>query len=378
MSSQWSSVSRPSNGFPPKKLRFAEIDSLRAFGCVAVVVYHIIWQFNKVAGGGFWLYNLLGEEGNGFEGFLVFFIISGYVIPGSLRGERFLAVRRFAISRFFRLYPSFWFVLILGSLGKYRTLWDGRFWWGLTMLPSLAKVDIVLGHFWALEVTVISYVVLALLFLIFGKLRLRIVFPAYLISLALSFSRLALPSARGLWGRLPVFLSLLFFGACVREIMRLDFPRSKVRGQRCNWSRCIGVGGVAAGMVVISLYHIWLGKAFGDEGKVRQFLFLLLWVIVFLFWAVLAPVRLSLMRVVGRASYSTYLWHMVIIHTVVIGIKSGLFNILAGWPLPLYVAVFLPVCLVFGAFAYRWVEQPIGELGKRIADGRARDPSRAR
>jgi len=159
-----------------KKDRFIEIDTLRAVGCLLVLVYHAIWQSNKIAGSGFWLYEILGPEGRGFGGFLLLFIISGYIIPGSLRGRRIDGLIRFGITRFFRLYPSFWIVLILGALAKYSTLFDKRFLLGITMVPNMVGVEVVLGHLWTLELTLIFYTLIAFLFLVFGELGLGVLF----------------------------------------------------------------------------------------------------------------------------------------------------------------------------------------------------------
>jgi len=361
-----SSGTQPISVVSVPKSRFSEIDSLRAVACLAVTVYHVIWQFNKVAGSGVWLYDFLGEGGNGFEGFLVFFMISGYVIPGSLRGERVEAMKCFAFARFFRLYPSFWIVLVIGSLGKYTTLWNARFLWGLTMMPSLAGVEVVLGHFWALEVTAILYIFISSLYLVFGNLRLKVIFPLYLVCLTLSFSRVAVPAGRGFWGRLPLFLSLFFFGACAREVIRLD-ARHKVSARKTKLPRCVGIGIVTGVMLIVPLYRMYLAISLGDGSLLRQFLFLFVWIFLFLFWVILLPVKMPFLKGLGKASYSIYLWHMIIIHAVIVSIQHGYAEVLRGWSLPVYVAVFLPICLVCGSLAYRWVEEPIGRLGKRIA-----------
>ena len=43
-------------------------------------------------------------------GVVAFFLVSGYIIPFSL--ERGGSVRRFAVGRFFRLYPLYWVSLV--------------------------------------------------------------------------------------------------------------------------------------------------------------------------------------------------------------------------------------------------------------------------
>jgi len=353
---------------PVAKPHFPEIDQLRAIGCIMVTVYHAIWKFKDVAGGGLWLYDLLGQRDDGFQGFLIFFIISGYVIPESLRGERIRAVKRFAISRFFRLYPSFLLVIILGSLIKYKTLYDKRFWWGLTMQPSLAGVERVFGHFWALEVTTIFYVTIALIYLLFGRVRLRAIFPIYLFSLLLALSRSAVLVTSGMLPKLPILLSLLFFGACLRKVVRPREASRVERHQRFSRSSLVQIGAISGLMAVVPLYKIYPGITLDDSGLFREFSFMFLWLIAFLAFIILPLRRPSFLETTGKASYSIYIWHMPILHVVILSIKSGILNSFSGLPLPVYVLTYSGLCLAFGGLAYRYIEQPIVRIGKRITN----------
>lgn len=47
-------------------------------------------------------------------GVVVFFAISGFIIPTSLNHRSLHPVRKFLISRLFRLYPLYWISIILG------------------------------------------------------------------------------------------------------------------------------------------------------------------------------------------------------------------------------------------------------------------------
>jgi len=345
----------------PNNLHFMGIDCLRALGCIAVTAYHIIWAFNKVAGSGFWVYDLLGKDGAGFQGFLVFFIISGYIIPNSLKGERVPMLKRFGVSRFLRLYPSFLLVLILGSLAQYGTLNDSRFLYGLTLFPSVFDVEVVFGHFWALEVIVLSYALVSMLFLLFGKLYMRVLFPVYVFFLSLSFSGGGLPSYGKTWHNFPLFLSLFFFGACLREVM-------KFKSSRLYFSyRSIGIGLISGLIILLPVYNIVIGLSLGEDERVRQFCHYGVWIIVFLFGAILAPLKSIFLARLGRSSYSTYLWHIFIIDRVMASINSGIADFLVGWPLPYYVVGMLIISLACGELAYQWIEQPIGRFGKKIA-----------
>jgi len=105
----------------------------------------------------------------------MFFAISGFVIPSSLRGMRWAGFKTFAIRRFWRLYPPYWLVfgLSLYLFPDYYGLynWD-RVMWGVAMLLSLGQPvgAEAWTHFWTLEVELAFYILVGGLFLIFGRL----------------------------------------------------------------------------------------------------------------------------------------------------------------------------------------------------------------
>jgi len=357
----------PSTSDAVEKPRFSEVDSLRAVACICVIVYHSVWQFNKITESGTWLYDLLGNGELGVLGVMVFFAISGYVIPHSLRGARVVGAKRFIIRRFWRLYPPFWGVLLLACIAKFSTLWDGHFLWGLTMLPSAARVENALGHFWTLEVELLFYMLLAVLFLALGRLGLIRIVLTYSVILGVLWIWPALPMEKGLWRRLPLFFSIMIWGAACREIIRLDFSSWLRLGLPDGMMRAMVVGGFTGLLMAWPLCNIYFGFIDEDRELVRQFSVLSLSIIIFLFWVILRPMRIRCLARVGRWTYSVYLWHMMPIHAAVLSAQSGVFNGLRGWPLPIYIVVFLPLCFALGAAAYRWIEQPSDRIGKRIA-----------
>ncbi|MEU8278849.1 acyltransferase family protein [Microbispora bryophytorum] len=84
-----------------KVARLAWLDALRGIGAMAVVAEHALpWLMPSLRPYWFSL---------GMYGVLVFFLVSGYIIPASLenRGD----VGAFWISRVFRLYPLYLLVI---------------------------------------------------------------------------------------------------------------------------------------------------------------------------------------------------------------------------------------------------------------------------
>lgn len=98
--------------------RLGFLDVLRGVAALSVGFYHLGNQ-GPVGTGPFWwashtLLNL------GSFGVLLFFVVSGFIIPASL--ERTNSIRDFWISRFFRLFPLFW-IVSLGVVVLYALRW---------------------------------------------------------------------------------------------------------------------------------------------------------------------------------------------------------------------------------------------------------------
>jgi peptidoglycan/LPS O-acetylase OafA/YrhL len=98
--------------------RLSVLDSLRGLAAIGVVLHHFIVNYGIKYGYGNtqypseWLEFSFGRYGEE-----LFFIIGGFVISLSL--EKGKNVTEFAISRFSRLFPTFWFCLAFTSLVLY-------------------------------------------------------------------------------------------------------------------------------------------------------------------------------------------------------------------------------------------------------------------
>jgi peptidoglycan/LPS O-acetylase OafA/YrhL len=103
--------------------------ALRGVACLCVVAYHLGFEYNtklvltdqiaalplsRAAARPFWISPLLWLEGRSFDlgkfGVALFFLISGFVIPFSLRRG---GVSSFAARRILRIYPLYWCALLL-------------------------------------------------------------------------------------------------------------------------------------------------------------------------------------------------------------------------------------------------------------------------
>ncbi|HRY23302.1 MAG TPA: acyltransferase family protein, partial [Geminicoccaceae bacterium] len=113
---------RPEAAVPKARAaRLEHIDSLRGVACLLVVYIHAVQWLERNA------FPMSGPEATllhasitwldpGKVGVLVFFAISGYVVPFSLRRPLAHPLREFVVNRFFRLMPAYWFSLVAGVL----------------------------------------------------------------------------------------------------------------------------------------------------------------------------------------------------------------------------------------------------------------------
>jgi len=355
---------------PVPSRRFGEIDALRAVACGLVLWSHAVGTFHGVADSKQWL---SGWKHIGWFGVLIFFAISGFVIPSSLRGERWTGVRRFVIRRFWRLYPPFWCAVLISWLIDPWEKTIRSIPWRASMLPAQNWDELgIAAHFWTLQVELIFYIMVSSLFLAFGRLGLRILIPTYLgVSIILwiwvCFEWPYLMPENSFWLGLPVYLAVMFWGACCRELINVQ-PFGCDRFVLFRNRRAIGIGLVTGISAMIPLNVSFLGWAEGNTLMLSQGLTTFGGLIIFLFCAILTPVKVGWVADLGRWTYSTYLFHIAVLYFVLRAINSKVLTdfstVLRGWPLPVYAIVLIVLCFVVGAVGYRWTEQPSDRVGK--------------
>ena len=227
-------------GSLPNIKRFDQVDGLRGIGCMLVIWHHVADDFAEIAGSGWWIQRVANDFNVGLIGVLAFFAISGYVIPSSVRGARADGVNQFLTRRFWRLYPPFWFALVATWLMDIPEFSTQRLAWNLTMVPSLGGATSAAGHFWTLEVELVFYLLVAALFLAIGKLGWKVMVPAFSV-MGLWYLEWPMFPLEEHWKSIILYLAVMFWGACCRELMRFDFGRW-VGAQRANLVRAIAIG----------------------------------------------------------------------------------------------------------------------------------------
>jgi peptidoglycan/LPS O-acetylase OafA/YrhL len=147
--------------------RLGWLDALRGIAALAVVVDHLTYfALTELRTTAFTYFY------PGWFGVALFFLVSGYIIPASL--ERRGSLRRFWLSRIFRLYPL-WAVAVgavcllsisgLIGIGAYHTDHPVRIALGhLTMLQSLIEQQPIMQLLWTLSFEMVFYLIVSALF----------------------------------------------------------------------------------------------------------------------------------------------------------------------------------------------------------------------
>ena len=166
-----------STGQQPTGTRLPNLDLLRFIAAVMVLLYHYISSYiaPRIDDSVFSAVSLVTRYG--YLGVELFFMISGFVIVWSAQKR---SAPEFVISRFSRLYPTFWVAMLLTALAIFlleplvvesdptridlRTLAANA-----TMMPQIFDAPRIDGVYWTLEFEIRFYFLVFLLVL-FGQM----------------------------------------------------------------------------------------------------------------------------------------------------------------------------------------------------------------
>jgi peptidoglycan/LPS O-acetylase OafA/YrhL len=144
------------------------IQSLRAFAAIAVLLFHAISFYERAGGTLGFIRPLLA---NGYAGVDLFFVLSGFIIAKSVgpRIQDFAAVRRFVEKRAYRIFLGYWPLLLVVTLFY---LWSMPYRLeqasGIKSFFLLSNriPDLVIGQSWSLSHELFFYLSFGLLTLI--------------------------------------------------------------------------------------------------------------------------------------------------------------------------------------------------------------------
>ena len=388
--------------------RLGWLDALRGWAALTVVCFHL----SPVVLGSERHLRIFQHIDFGKYGVLLFFLVSGYVIPMSL--ERHGSLRRFWVGRLFRIYPAY--LATIALVGALALAGLGTLPPGLradpltgvlahaTMMPDLLGLRGMVRVFWTLGYEMIFYLVVAGLFAV-RLHRHSGWWASGLALLALAGSRLpdglfaahrtvaaavllvgvAAAVTAGLAGRYRL-AGLLGVGFVLLPAVNAH-PTAESTVV-ASWQGVLLLAVLFAGTVIYRAQHGELGRwpaalallVVVDclAGAHAAYLSGPVWLatvaaVGLTFAGAFAARRWALPRALtflGTISYSLYL-----LHIVVLGQVTRLVPHLADRPAPVRLAVaavYLVFALGVAALSQRWVERPGQALGRRILHAWAR------
>jgi peptidoglycan/LPS O-acetylase OafA/YrhL len=357
----------PSGSFQHQSDRFGYIDSLRGIAALLVIYFHLADHFlhtePNLGALDRWSFIALTEVIDiGKSAVIVFFAISGYVIPFSLMKRTDHAVQRFAISRFFRLYPAYWLSL-LAALAIFVVAAHQHFNGSMvvanvTMLQQFFGLDNVLGIYWTLQIELIFYALCVGLFVIGLLQKTKFIFSTAIIflSFALSLAAVRFYSGMKLPVVVPLSLAVMFWGMIRRQAD--DGEAAAVKAD---------VALLVTFAVMIPLVSfLAYNRDYGyNETWYRYTISYGAAIAFFALCSSRARIDFAWMRHLGRISYSVYLFGPIAEQIVLLSLlpKLGI-----GRGAHLYIGIAMVLAVAMATIIYRFVEAPSIAFGRRISD----------
>lgn len=325
------------------------LDSLRGLAALMVACAHFIERTP--------LHNsfLFKHINFGQVGVVCFFVLSGMVIPYSLKeGKR--AISGFIISRFFRLYPAYWFSIFLATVAflfvTHRPLDTRTLLSNLTMFQSLLRSPDMFGVYWTLIIELFFYISCAFLFkinLLKSKVSLFLI-SIGLIATALAFSYVRFVLEKKVPVAIPLAMSLMFFGSLWRSVS--IGVASKSERNMCVAYLLTFL--VALAPICLMSYN----KDYGNGENASSYIASYLTGIVL---TILFTTRLKLnagfLVFLGSISYSVYL-----IHPFFLEIASAIIDMDGGFNFNIFV-VYLLATVALSTISYKVIEKPSIDIG---------------
>lgn len=352
--------------------RFAHIDSMRGIAALLVVWMHTSEEFVKRAASSLQdeLFHVAHLLDFGRLGVVLFFAISGFVIPASLKGDRASTCWQFLVKRIFRLYPLYWLSIPVGLFTCW-TIWGreasvATILWNLTMVQEAAGYSSILGLYWTLQTELVFYGLCVLLFLsgllrsAFALAALTLLFSCiHLVPWTLGTLGIPLPfTASPGVAVLALHLGIMCWGA----LFRMWYDSEPLR----LWAKAAVVGFVGC-WALLGSYGMAFHYLKADNVPLMQFVMpYSLGVLLFALLASVVRVRAAFLVWLGTISYSLYLLHPVVMNVLLRLVDTGS-PWVQGWPTGAYMLATAALTIVLSAATYRWIEQPAMRIGAALA-----------
>jgi peptidoglycan/LPS O-acetylase OafA/YrhL len=348
--------------------KYESIDGLRGFLALGVFIHHVaVWQ--QFLQTGLWqnpptnLFVQLGETSVS-----LFFMITSFLFVSKLLNQP-EAINfdwnKFIIGRIFRVAPLYYFILfVLIIIVFYQSNWKiktdlqdltksiGNWaFFTINAIPSINKfkdTSIIMARVvWSLPYEWLFYFCLPLIGIFLLKKK-----PSWYILLISAGAIIIFHLLHGI----SIKHIVSFVGGAIAPIL---FDKSFIKSNINNWVVSLSVILCLASLVLFKSAHHFLCKA----------------IITFLFTCIACGntifglLRNKAIKLLGLISYSTYLWHGVLLYvTFKIILKDIDFTNLT---LPFYsliLFILTPTLVIISCLSYQLIEKPFMVLGKRLSN----------
>lgn len=328
--------------------RLGYVDSLRGISALLVVFSHA-FPFLTINE---YFINI------GKVGVFIFFMISGFVIPYSFKKEPGCN-SIFITNRFFRLYPAYWFSLLLAIVVYYFLNEPMPTWkqiaFNITMLQMGAGQPNIIGVYWTLFIELIFYIIclgLARNEYLWNEQKMVGIFYLF-ISLSVLASAIRFILHKKVPVAIPLGLSMMFLGyawrACILD--KSVYMASKIKSMVTICMISTFICGY--------LSYSWDHQT--DEPWQNFSYAYVLGIFIFIISTKYIKFNTVATCYLGVISYSLYLIHDPIIK-MVSSLKSEL-TFLTNQEIK-FSSIF--IALLFSSFVYSLVEKPSISFGKKI------------
>jgi peptidoglycan/LPS O-acetylase OafA/YrhL len=353
-----------------QKDRLDFLDNLRGIAALYVLLFHVYRVLTP---------NLAPPPaiapaiGFGYSGVWLFFLISGFSL--SLTMPRHIAtgmpLTSFAASRFFRIAPLFYAVIIYTTLHYCLTRWRAPDW-GLVagsasfvfnLVPKWSRSAVAGG--WAIGAEMIFYFTFPMLYFFAKGIKTRlIIFFVGLVTYYVFANHLSwLVSNARLWEQFDSRSIVRFFPSFMLGLLAFDAYTALKENQR---AKLLGSGALAAGLLLFA-WQVSGSQGWGIFHRVH--VDTVAYALILLGAALCQP-RVLAFRIFsyyGRISYSVYLWHIPLIV-----LTGPLLQRVYASDAPQWLrfaavsAVVLGLATLVAHISYRVIERPFEEYGKRL------------
>ncbi|MBE9583770.1 acyltransferase [Mucilaginibacter sp. JRF] len=337
--------------------RLQWIDALRGIAAIMVAVVHLSLFVKEsiVTHPSAAYYFIVTDFFNwGKIGVVIFFLISGYVIPQSLYRSN---NKNFIINRLFRLYPAYWVSILCFCVLSTTSPSFEKLLFNITMFQKFFGVKDIIGVFWTLQIELVFYIICITLHHYNLLRNSKFVLKTYYILLVLSIVMAALRFV--LHVKLPVSLftglTIMFLGMLWRKN---DSGASNTISDNVLSSAIFAF--IAAFLPISILAY---SKNFGNnETWYSYYVSYLTALAVFkLFSLVNYPGRVLIY--LGSISYSMYLLHPVF--GIILPLKIWPKTYLQDHPYILIISFWICV-LTASSISYFLIEKPFIYMGKKL------------